>query len=499
MGALMVMEVSKKQHYIFKSRKLKDQIGASAIIRYVTEELFKQSDCDISSFGGSLIFKGGGKSLFEFNDLNYAKKFVEMYSKLILVEYPGIELFMSCIEYNHNEDKLVEAIGNLFERLAHKKQERINAFCQVDFGVNLVCRESKLPANYKNFKGRSNISRETAKKIEFALNFKNNNRVKSNFFQDLLPSDCNYIDNFDINEQSNKNMVAIVHIDGNNMGQRVLAIKNDYIDKPPSMNQDYINALNTFSKGVDTAYILAFKKMLVSIKNKIKDLEQAIDIISLPIRPLILAGDDICYICRGDIGIESARIFLEELYKQKDTTGKAYTGCAGIAIVKSKYPFFKGYYLAEDLCSQAKKVIAINKIDASAIDWHINFGELSNDISEIRESDYKSDEETSYKLYRRPYIIDSTISGRNSNVFYYSDFKDSKLIIDRVEADSRGLLKSFRNAIKTGPEATKSFFTIHKDLTKKMHEDEFEKNSSRSFDAIEIMDVFTNLEVDNEL
>ena len=39
MEYLVLMEVGKKQSYIFKSNKLKENIGASMIIQYVTEEL----------------------------------------------------------------------------------------------------------------------------------------------------------------------------------------------------------------------------------------------------------------------------------------------------------------------------------------------------------------------------------------------------------------------------------------------------------------------------
>ena len=62
MGFLTILEVSKKQYYIFKSNKLKENIGASEIIRYVTEELV---NIKCKQYKGKILNTGGGQvSLF---------------------------------------------------------------------------------------------------------------------------------------------------------------------------------------------------------------------------------------------------------------------------------------------------------------------------------------------------------------------------------------------------------------------------------------------------
>jgi len=65
------------------------------------------------------------------------------------------------------------------------------------------------------------------------------------------------------------------------------------------------------------------------------------------------------------------------------------TACAGIAIVKEKYPFFKTYELSEELCKNAKSSIEEGKIE-SRIDWHIVQGEYNNNLDEIRNTVYKT-------------------------------------------------------------------------------------------------------------
>ncbi|EPS52112.1 hypothetical protein CFSAN002368_11611 [Clostridium botulinum A1 str. CFSAN002368] len=63
----------------------------------------------------------------------------------------------------------------------------------------------------------------------------------------------------------------------------------------------------------------------------------------LPIRPIILAGDDITFISNGKIAIDITRLFTEEITEQKEQFGKNkynLTTSAGIAIVKRNHPFF---------------------------------------------------------------------------------------------------------------------------------------------------------------
>ncbi|GAU79972.1 hypothetical protein [Fusibacter sp. 3D3] len=495
MGALMVMEVSKKQHYIFKSRKLKDHIGASLIIRYITEELFeKEGSLNISALGGLLVFKGGGKSLFSFNSTEQAETFIEAYSKHVLQVYPGIELFMSCVDYDEKQDFIIHKIDALFEKLSLKKSYRRFAFSQVDYGVNRVCKESKMPANYLKYMGREIVSAEIAKKIEFAQKMESDHE-SLNFFNRLLPEHCQYKSQLQDRIDSMKKMIAVVHIDGNNMGQRVLEIKKRFENSDSQSNKTYLNELNQFSTSVEGAYISAFKEMLELLKLNLKESAQkgTDEKFELPIRPLILAGDDICFITEGDYGIECSRIFLEKLYQKKDSTGGNLTACAGIAIIKAKYPFFRGYELAEQLCKNAKKSLAIHKIDASALDWHVSFGEISKSIWEIRELEYVTDEDKTIKLNQRPYVLSNTETVE-SIMTKYESFIESKRTVDYVTRTSRNTIKSLRNALKTGTNATKDYFEIYHVIKDKMMADEFIDGASRSFDAIEVMDFFKLLE-----
>lgn len=79
---------------------------------------------------------------------------------------------------------------------------------------------------------------------------------------------------------------------------------------------------------------------------------------TFPVRKIILAGDDVCFVTEGRIGLEAAKIFIEQLgSKTNKQDHQGYTACAGVAIVHKKYPFYKAYETAEMLCSNAKNTL----------------------------------------------------------------------------------------------------------------------------------------------
>ncbi len=65
------------------------------------------------------------------------------------------------------------------------------------------------------------------------------------------------------------------------------------------------------------------------------------------------------------------------------------TACAGIAIVKSHYPFARAYALAEELTRSAKSYRTKETIVGSCLDWHFALSGLGGSIKEIRDREYK--------------------------------------------------------------------------------------------------------------
>lgn len=504
MKYLVLWEFAKKQDYIFKSNKLVEAVGASLIIKKFTEN-FSEYKLNEEDF----IIKKGGKALYAFNTLEEAKSFNEKFSISLIKDYPGLEVFMVINQFDEENDDARDKIEATYELLEKKKRERRNSGCQIAFGIERPCASTGLPASISYTEGgiKKYYSKETQRKMEFARD------NQENSFENLIPEGYKLeriIENL-VNDDK-KSYISVVHIDGNSMGKKFKTLKNKVEPKngesKAAFNKRYIGILKKFSEKVNNAYEEAFKHTMMVIernKEKLKEVSNMEDRY-FPVRPLILAGDDITYITNGYIGIESAKIFLNNLSKKNLNIEGIDLGnlnaCAGVAIIKKGYPFIKGYELAEDLCQNAKKVL-VEKEDKNltVIDFHIAQGEIVGDINYIRNKDYSLNGKSGI-LTMRPLVINNEKEWRS-----YENFIET---VDRVNEAlkdkniGRNKIKALRTELKKGEAAAEHFIKFYS-IDSKRYLPAIHGNGDYCFnnqedgrcmylDAIEIMDLFIKLD-----
>ena len=131
---LVISEVSKKQGYIFKTNKLKENIGASTIIEYITEGLPKEKLAevlgkDIAKIKDeNVVNAGGGNSLFIMDNEDDAKEFITRTTWTVLEYFPGVEFFMAYESFDYNNDSIIDAIDKIYKKLNDKKSARASVF-----------------------------------------------------------------------------------------------------------------------------------------------------------------------------------------------------------------------------------------------------------------------------------------------------------------------------------------------------------------------------------
>ena len=342
------MEVSKKQAYIFNSDKLKEIIGASRIIRLITEYLPKKY-----LNNGKVIYSGGGNSFFYFDDIKEAEEFISYMSFDIIKHFPEIEVFF--ITEINNEDEIID-IKKVRKSLEKKKLERRNYFRKVSFGLEEICDNSKYPA-CKMYNERA-VSQDTYLKSIFSDDEKINieakkilgDRINKEFYINEIDSEKDEIKNFD----EFKDKIAVVSLDGNKMAEMVNLAGHK---------------VKELSDIINTAYKNAFIKVENLVRNSqiyIKEYDKE----TVPLRKLILAGDDVCYIIDSRLALKSVDIFLKILAKEafsgiNNLNGKTLTACAGVVVANKKYPFNVVYDMAEELNKKAKAKIRENEFKNS--------------------------------------------------------------------------------------------------------------------------------------
>lgn len=380
---LMVLEVSQKQAYIFGDSTLRENAMRSLEIAFVTSKHFfsyalavfdgiaadksEQLESIEREVQANLIYSGGGHTFLRFSSKTEADHFAMAVTTAAKQKFPEMELYVKQIAYQKDKT-LQENLADLITKLEEKKALRLQSFRQIYLGI-------------ENQKRREN------------------------------PADCTtrkeILDEFKWSTTSEDKFYAVVHIDGNAMGKRLNAIYEKAPENPISDEDSrwcyYNSLLQSFSEQIQTHFYEAYMQTEEYVEKVFRNKK---------IQKIIGAGDDICFITSGEIGLDCAAEFLRQLSQKMNSADKKnYSACAGVAIVHWKTPFWKAYQLSEELCSNAKRFAADNsrKNDKgeiveyiSAIDFHVQRGMMQETLAALRK-DFIAEDGNHLEL--RPYAV----------------------------------------------------------------------------------------------
>lgn len=184
---------------------------------------------------------------------------------------------------------------------------------------------------------------------------------------------------------SEKGWVAVIHADGNGVGDVIRSIQS---------TED----LRDFSKALETVTQQSLLHALYVNPNEETPLNH---LTRQPywegargwLLPLIVGGDDVTCVCDARYAVPFVRAFLQAFMAHANNHpvirriagNTQLAASAGIAVVKPKYPFSAAYNLAEDLTSSAKKVKA-KAAGASSWDIHVLHDSVQQPLSELRQT-----------------------------------------------------------------------------------------------------------------
>ncbi|MDZ4711293.1 MAG: hypothetical protein SGI89_03100 [bacterium] len=496
----VLIDTTSIQQYVFGSNKLSENLGASFLVQDIYKSTLDSCEkkCDVDGF------IGGGNALFFFKERDKAVDFVKEWTEKLLVEAPGLTtaVAISVDEDFIDEDKLndKELFGKFKKSIFYKLMENKNSInSQVilnSHGITADCRNTGLSMeewlnDHEDSGYYSAVSASKQRAVDKALNKLNDEFPLMGSAKKLSATEksefkfTNELEKLGSSENQDSH-IAIVHIDGNGMGERFQNCKT-------------LDEITKLSNSVEKATKDSFNNLLCHIISHYDRIADEIDIKDkiIPIRPIIIGGDDITFVCDGRLGIYFAQKFLEFFETQIVSDGNKLTACAGIAITKLKYPFYRGYKLAEELCRNAKiqrkKWIDSKKENTewSYLDFHIAYGGISDELKNIREKQFKV---TQGSLLMRPY----NVTTKESKVSFEKFIENSKTIINNLPNSK---LKEMREILNMGSESTKRFYQELKNRDKSLIitgcEDLFEdshfdpeKKVTPYFDIIELSELY---------
>ena len=346
------------QDFIFKTNELKHIVGASELVEQICTSAF-----DDYAVNGESVVRAAGNIKFIFNNEEDCKRAVREFPKRVMTMAPGITISQAVVSL---DDDFGKAVDNLEALLKVQRNKPSHSVTTGLIGLKRA-NNTGLPVTGIETK-KEGEGKKTLYYDDATLAKNNMANDKEHDLKGLCKKSFGNFHGkiaYNISDITGKNdWIAIIHADGNGLGKIVQTVgKKKEVYK-------------SFSQKLSEATIEAAHQAFKEISWPFDERE------TIPIRPVVLSGDDMTIIIRGDIALDYAYAFIKAFEKKTNEAlgdilrsehvfadDKDYlTACAGIAFIKSSFPFYYGYELAESLCGQAKK-------DTKAI-----FGERSNHL-----------------------------------------------------------------------------------------------------------------------
>lgn len=475
---VVVFGTASIQRYIFQSNRLKENIGASYLVKHwLSDGLVEITQADTRAWKKyeenpdtdpldnpiaedkpiNVIYIGGGNAALLCKDRNIAEKAVRDWSSKVLKEAPGLRVVVGFGEVRE-QDSLAEAYRAALDHLNRCEEALPFGTALHSLPVVRSCISTGLSASKSRTEpdeGIQWISQSTTRKRD-QVSLKGNPGVAQMYIKEKFPSvleksDCLPEMRFavkldeELGGRKGESHIAVVHADGNGMGE----LLNRVIDKEGQGDDEFLHNLRAFSASTTCLSHKALEETLLHFKTflPLDSLNNSHEI--FPLRPIVFGGDDLTFVCDGRVGLHLAAFYLKQFAEGKiNVCGDKISvdACAGVAIVHTKFPFARAYDFADDLCGKTKLYRRYEaNLKGSWLDFQIIQEGATRSISDLRKTQYRTGE--GQELHQRPYEVPKV-------------WEDFVKLLQKFKTEwPRHRAKALLQILTQGPVATKHFVT----------------------------------------
>ena len=407
---LALYDLRSKQEYIYRTNRIREISGGSALLSKVYERFIKEAhgkgikffnngnwkdmDFSLKAFEDSdcsaeVVYIGGGNLMVIYKSEEKYRAANRIFSRLLLDETWTVSAVVSGVPVSGN---FIKDRAELYRRKALNKSTgniavpcSVLPFTQVDMRTYMPIVEK---VNDKD--KQESLSRESVCKLKaYEENNPDKNDELSAIYLDDLAAD-----------KGRESLLAIIYIDGNNMGAKLMQALGE-----ETGYDKCVNALRRFSEKTDHDFVDAPIREVENMLTK----KQAAGIKYAKYRRVIAGGDEITLICNARIVPEILKVYFDTL----DSENSLNYACAGVAIFHSHAPFADVYEIAEQCCESGKKCSRKYKREynnkeyescANFVDFHFCRAGITNDMEIVRGKQENG-------LTARPYRVDGEHNG----------------------------------------------------------------------------------------
>ncbi len=433
------------QGFIFQTNQLDDISGASELVESICTKMFKEMVGEGFNEKSNAVIMAAGNVKYVFDTREQCENVVRNFPRKVQECAPGITFSQAVVKFD-DEKNFGQAVDELEKKL---KTQRNLPQTPLEVGMLGCKRAAKTGMPVVKIENGEELDAATYAKRMARKDCGNKLHIKSFWGKKQdAGKDLKLEDELDIKDLTGKNdWIAIVHIDGNGLGKVVQQLGKDrkkFYQFSTLLDQATTKAANEAFKVIEEAHGFSYNK--------------------LPICPVVLGGDDLTAIIRGDLAMSYAQKFIKKFEEEtsqgemKALLSKAnmnkLTACGGIAYIKASFPFYYGYKLAEELCHAAKTdAKAINKENVpSCLMFHKvqdSFVQSYKDIK-ARELELKPKDDGKDKAANNGQNAPATPKKTLCYGPYYLDEQVGYQTISELERMVKELGKTENEGLKTG-------------------------------------------------
>lgn len=372
---LAMYDVRGIQKYIYRTLKLKDAMGASILIEDIIMKALKYAckklqikKCNLEWFDENgpkdydenedvtVLYIGGGNAFVRFKRRKLCTDINRQMSKYVIEQTYSLQLAVAIVDisgdYQIDYQEIYKEMNRVKSDMTDSKPLSALPIMEIELKTGFPAIDvSEYKEKIDKVRVESNVSKETYLKI-----LKKNKKVEEDDIDKLLDSYA---------RRGEDSRIAVVHIDGNNMGLRIRKLIEGMTEY-----KDAVKEMRKISYNIKNSYLDTFEEM----KKHFEDLNTRNDKVKRFVRKVIVAGDDITYVCNAYIAFDTVKYFCDKISRLTMNKGKdelninendineyGFTVCAGVAFIRSHFPFNVGYKVAEAYCDSAKDMAKNDK------------------------------------------------------------------------------------------------------------------------------------------